>query len=1314
MIKHNKVVFCALIVCLLASFRFSLTTRAEETGAESYAEYREDYMVQVIKNAAIEDELYTIYLEDAKKTGIMAMIGKHKKSGSSIHYVTEGYNFTIKKTNGNVTKYNIGETNERIYVKHLTVDDVPHGDMIYTTYTLPFELISKSAIQMHIAEEIQKGKTLEQAEKIVNSKLNSGGLMLYYSHEFAVYDGNTMMKGPYANKTDIINAVEWSAETKEKYLPAYYDIPLKITQKMMPSGTYSIMLIDMTENQTKRFTLNDVLSGEYSIDYKLPDSTQNQPVRDEETLIYETPSLITDCLGQQYKFLGKAFYSYGNAPEKSEVVKVTENQISQKNSGTGQAVLMLGYIKAGEESGVKVKYFHESESGVKTLMGTDSAGTIKPNTLFSFTKYAKPSYLYQGNTYTYKNKWTYTYYGEDGAMAALDGTSGETKVTIPNLMKGSEVVISLYYKGKDVITPSVIPDHSDSTTIDYFDASSTNGQIRADYYGTEKFLVEQGIPTTENLYASVRAPEYLIKASFQRNMVNKEFQVEARKKYKLQWYTEEEKPIKDDPEGKTEIIKKDHTETKEVKQVVTITRQVKYTELVSFDYFKITQANMVNRALPHGNTTLSPFGYSVPSISYQTFGDIDQHIIIPSMIKSGVDLPEETIDLGGIKPSIPMSDFTTEVDALIPEIQVRNDVFQFDNRTVMNGQYKLKETEEAVYSAIRKPELTPYNLLYQSNLTIPAALANSTYLSSGSIQYEKIAAFQSAKLSEEAYPINNINSITIHTPVYCQGTLIQDNTPFIQLSSPNPNCIPLVLDEEGDSSDFSVSISNLGSHIPYPGYYIRDYVSNTLGNAYYIARNSKGILRNEVRFPFDVLIDVGNDREISNDTLLHQNTWYTVGLYSTQRFYLPIYIECGIYTVEFRSIAVNGEEMLSGVQANANTLRDNYVAADTKQVEVSGKVYGLTLYDIQQNNLWREIFRSESSLRLKILDTVVTKVIEGIKKTLQRVDGTKLGEGYHKDKLYYYTIGTRNQFGIPTGREQQFTLPLVDGSHPKYLNKGMLKAGYTWRFTLDTVGNVTAMDESKIRITPTFYYVDKNGLNHLEADLYYSDIVDGKKSRYIKVGSKIDLENSKFAQTGDVSLGIPDRELKDTATIRNISYKVWAAQKKEMFSYGRIVSSPAFKTFSNQSYAAKLCQGKLAEELFALGYSVQELTRYKQSYYFNYSLPSDIKAVKKGTDIQAYAKKYGIARADNLWLSNGFIIIRFDIKVYDEKNNIFLTYDNAENEENYRHCNMFRMEGMNTTKKDYFGRTFSFASGDVIMIDTEKTSMDDSTVGGLY
>ena len=1251
--------FFIVSITVLTLFK-SITIEANILN-QSYAEYREDYMVQEIKNDAIKDGVYTIYLDEANTKGIIRMVGKHIKSQSTIRYQTEGYNFTIKQTGGEVLKHSI-DKDERILVKPQLVSDKIHGDTVITTYELPFWQISKSAIRMHVAEEMRKGRTQEQAEKIVTDKLNSDGLMLYINHQFAVYDGDTMMKGPYDNLNDIKNAVNWSYETKENYLPAYYDIPLKITQKMIPTGSYSIQFVDMTGNESKRFHYQDAQSMEYQIDYILPDSTRNRPVRDEEVVVYETPFLIEDQAGQQYKFNGKAFYTYEATPDKCVNATVVENQVTHKNNGTGKALLLLGYIKTGEESSVQIQYIHESEKGVKTLLATERAGTIKAKSEFNFAKYAKTTYAHQGKDYTYKNKWDYSYYDESGTMQINSGKSGVTKLMIANLLKGSEVTIKLYYKGENpIIVPTGVPDSSNTTLVDYLDLSSTYGQIKADHYGAEKFSAQQGIPTTENLYASVRAPEYLIKASFRRISTTKYFQVQARKKYILKWYTEEVKPVPGDKTGKTQIVKKYHSETKEVKQMISITRQVKYTELAEYDFYKIAHANLGNGALPGGEVTLIPYGYSVPSVSYQHFGDVDQHIIVPAKIKSGVDLPTETIDNGGVKPSIPMNDFTSQVNALIPEVQVKNDVFQFDNYTVINDQYKLKETEEAVYSAIKRPELTSVTTLYQSNLMIPSTISNNTYASNGSILYEKISSFQSLSSTQIPYFFTNINSVMVHTPVYCQGTLLQDNLSFVQLTTPDDDCIPLVLDEYGDSSDFTVSIRNLGKHNSILGYFTRDYIWNTLGSASYIAKNLSGVLRNEVKFPFDVCIDIGNDREMKNDTLLKKDTWYAVGLYSAQRFYLPMYIECGIYTVDFRTIAVNGTSMLTYNQKNANLSKNNYVATDTKKVQVSGKVYGLTLYDIQDNYLWKGIFRSENSLRLKILDQIITKVVEGVKKTFQRIDGTLLSETYHKDKLYYYTVGNKNQFGFVTGRKRQFTLPLIEGSHPQYENKGVLKAGYQWRFTLDTIGDVTSNDNSKVKITPQFFYVNQQGKNRQEVDLYYTDTIQGKRNYYIRVGSELDLKNVHVAQTGDVYLGIPDQELKDTARIRSIPAKEWSAQKRPIYSYGGIVSNLAFKTFSNQSYISLLQESQLIEDFRKQEHDKQNLLKYKQSYYFNYSLPSDVKAVPHGTDILNYAKKYGITKTDNLWLSNGYIIIHFYIQVYDEKGKEYITYDNQKN-----------------------------------------------------
>jgi hypothetical protein len=75
----------------------------------------------------------------------------------------------------------------------------------------------------------------------------------------------------------------------------------------------------------------------------------------------------------------------------------------------------------------------------------------------------------------------------------------------------------------------------------------------------------------------------------------------------------------------------------------------------------------------------------------------------------------------------------------------------------------------------------------------------------------------------------------------------------------------------------------------------------------------------------------------------------------------------GIYTVYCRIVAVNASNsMLSQTSEHrANRNNSNYVATDTFCIEVSGRIYGLDIYDVTDYPIWEEIFRIPNSLKLK-------------------------------------------------------------------------------------------------------------------------------------------------------------------------------------------------------------------------------------------------------------------------------------------------------------------------------------------------------------
>jgi len=1302
-LRKEKIIARLMILIMVISLFQPIKVYAEDDILhKSYAEYRDDYMIQEILNDGIDPNvngrksIYTIDLTYASSKGIMTMYGEHKKSQSTIRYKTEGYNFTVKTTGGNVTKYSTANE-ERIFVKPQKVDDEYDKDIVRTTYELPFWQVSKAAIRMHVAEEMKKGKTQAQAEKIITDKLNSDGIIVYFSHVFAVYNDQTMIKGPYANLKEIQNAVDWSEKTKKDILPAYYDIPLKITQRMMPSGTYSIQIVDMTDNQTKKFTYNDATSGKYDINYTMPSSTKNIAILDKGIVSYDADNLITDSKGQQYKFFGKAFYNYESSPTASNATTVIDNKVTYTNEGTGNALLLLGYVRAGDECNVKVKYFHESDSGVTTLIGTENAGTIKAKTAFSFANYVKSTYNYKNKTYTYKNKWDYVYYNEKAVMQKVDGEKGKTKITIDSLLKGSEVVINMYYKGDPPIDPPTdIPDQSTDTTIDYTDTTSLKGQIKADNKGAEKFIVEQGIPTTESLYTTVQAPEYLLKAGFSRVSSSKQFQVTVKKDYVLKWYSEVEVPIAGDKDGKTKTVRKDFSETVPTTQYVTITRQFKYTEVTNIDYLKIADATISNYALPGESVKLQPKGYSVPTLTYNHYSGDDSHIKIPDKFKTGIILPAETINGGTVKPTIQMKDFTGEADALLPQLQVRNDVFNFGGQTVMTDNYKEKEAEEAVYSAIKKPSLISDTTLYDDNLVIEATKNNGNFGSKGEISYQSVVSFQGS-IKSPKYNVP-VNEVVVHTAVYCNPEIVQDNKQYVQLVNPDDSCIPLVLDEKGISSDLTLKISNTGLHSNLQGYGNRDYTRSLRNpNVSYLA-SINGVLRNEVKFPFDVYLDVGSDNKTSNDKLIKAGTWYTVGT-NTHRFYLPMWVKEGIYTIDFRSVAVNGQDKEFYTETIANRSRSNYIATDSVKVQVSGKLYGLTLYDISDDD-WKDVFKVPKSKELKV--NYLDKYSLGVNQN-----------GLNVNKTYNYTVGTKDEYGRATSRIERYTLPLIPGSHPTFKNVGVQKNGYVLRFKLNTIGDKMSLDNSYVLIEPKFYFIDSKGKNREEVDLYYSVKKNGGTT-FVKVGSKTDTDSHIRDYPGNTTLGIPVNELKDTASIRNTTYLEWKGTKANLYTYGRIKTNIAFKTFSNAVYAKDIMTSSNGAEIKKMGITEGFLKQLKQSYYFNYSLPNNTFAVTKDFNLKKYASEVGVKVNDPVKKKGGYIMVNFNITAYDNNGKAYMSYINADNYLNGGYCSMWVKEGSPISKVGGDGVTYNFKAGDVYLWDTDRNIQDDYSSGGIY
>jgi hypothetical protein len=818
----------------------------------------------------------------------------------------------------------------------------------------------------------------------------------------------------------------------------------------------------------------------------------------------------------------------------------------------------------------------------------------------------------------------------------------------------------------------------------------TTGQIRADDRGNEKFTVTAGIPTTESLYGQVTAKEYLLGYYFIKKVGTVTYSIKVSRDYILKW----ESATPDSAGGG-----KLQQETVTVTQYISVPRAYGYWEIEKLEYYKIENAILYNHALPGGKLTLTPNSYyNPPAMSYSHTMDIKYHLIDPKEAEEGILLETETITGDTTKPTIPWEDFSYYALSQTGKIKVRNDSLTFNGSTVMSSAITETEAPDVNMSAL--PDCATYtdkNALYANDQIIGATKANGIYGSTGSIAYQAIVKLGSANPQTANYSVYGLNDVVIHTPVICDPVVTADNDKYVQLVNPTEGCVELVLDPNPTLSDFTVKISNTGFHTGISGYFTRDF-SKSLHDtvASYLAA-AGGLLRNEVKFPFDVFVDKGSDNDQKNDDYIKAGIWITLGR-STVRFYLPTWTKEDVYTADFRTVAINGGDYLRNTESYANRDRTNYVATGTMKFEVSGRIYGLTFYDISDYPMWKEAFRIPNSSDLK-------------KNSSAYPDGTGK-TAYNKNYSYTYTVGTNDQYGNDTGRNIKYTFPLVNGSHPQYKNQGILKPGYLIRFSLDTIGEMYS-DSASVIVRPSFCFVDKDGKNRTAVDLYYTEEIGGKTRYLVKVGSARDKTNIKSYYTGDLNLSIPRDEMKRTAALRGQTYGDYFWQYSAMFTFEKIWLNYAFRTLVGQEYAKAI---KKLDSFSTIKKTVSEsdAERTIQRWYGQYYIPNEVHAVKKGYDVMDYADKYGIDYDEDFWLTEGYIIINLNIYTLDDSGRQHLSYVNADNYINNRNCSMWIMEGAPLSKTSNKGPTFSFYAGDFFIYYANKRMSEDYTSEAIY
>ncbi|MCQ4086544.1 DUF5704 domain-containing protein [Saccharibacillus sp. JS10] len=821
------------------------------------------------------------------------------------------------------------------------------------------------------------------------------------------------------------------------------------------------------------------------------------------------------------------------------------------------------------------------------------------------------AYNYTVYSYSYQYPDSYRVYTEDGPTPTIPTEPGmECTITDGRTITGSQM------------TPSA------------------TGVIKADQRGNESFDVLQGIPTSESLYVNVLAQHYLYQDKFQEKIGTCTYKLTVERSYELKW--DPKKTVVDD-KGVEHEEPDPQSETETKQHEVTVERKFSYWVIDSLGVYAIDKAILNNYAFENEQIEILPADYKIPKVSTVTDGHYEPE---PNPEKLQADPWSNPDSNAKTKPSLPpdSGEMKQVAEDKIGKVKVQNDTLTFNSQTIIDG--KTAEEKAPEPKQIPTSQVIGNHVLYSKDNQIPNTKMNrQSASSSGEIEY--VALEQNINADDgSTYPIGGLQPVTVHTPVVNYSSASDDQA-HNQKTKPNFSRMAFILDRP-----FRVQIPTSGQHTNYPGYGNRDY--------------AKYFRSKQVRFPFDVY---SGDRS----TFYEKNTWIDVPVPQLEMpFFLPVWVDEGDYTVEFRNIAENAPDV-ELAQQDANLDLNNHVASDTVNVEVIGRLYDFHITDIADYN-WELAFRKEE------------------------------GSAEHTGNTYW--SGLQNIDGATRGNKAPFTLPILPGSHPLPGYKNItVKTGYPIKFDLKTKGNMFGKTDG-IRITPSFTFVSRDGQMKTPVDLYYND----DHRSFIQVGSPEDTQE-RFVILNDRLRNVPEEELNDTARYKYNHYYSFA----EMNGISRDVF---IRDYINRFTKLRTPVGGF--DLLLLPEQVRTLIGPKtdipntvdyprvnaavQKWYGQYSLPGDPYVVAKGTNIAEYGRTHGgLTRRSPIFLRDGYIILNFNIESIQNGNlkEPHLQYMNAPL------MNQWTLEGFKRTVQDSWKHHFTLRDGDLVFYNADKSYKND-------
>lgn len=499
----------------------------------------------------------------------------------------------------------------------------------------------------------------------------------------------------------------------------------------------------------------------------------------------------------------------------------------------------------------------------------------------------------------------------------------------------------------------------------------------------QDFDVRHGVPSGEKLYVQGEMNKFGYSVKYANYYGISTREITLISHYTMQW---------NDENG---VV---HTQVVEQPEVYYVDKPYSYWCIEQIEVFTLDSIKVYNYAFDGENVAL---------------GDLyDPEVEVKQKSVHKMEEPQTiTIDCGvlygqGMQPDFPYGMQQAKANELAADYKVCNDSFSIDGEVFLSG-------NEVDFSA-SAPKLgsdSGRQPFYKENLVIPKEKKNGAdYASQAKVFYRQ---FSTDTVAE--YGFWNVNSVTIHTPVAC-SCFAEDEKQYNQLCKPDKNKKSWIL-----GRFFELKLSSEGLHRNIPGYGRQDY--------------SRYVSAYQVRFPFEVYYD----------GYCAANTW--INYVEGQKFYLPTGVKEGKYTVVARALAYNCGADEEEAEIGVNYLLKHYIASDVMEVQVCGRLYGLTVTGIESKN-WKGVFGNG--------------------------DGGLNGTGY--------TIGLNNCNGRLVHAQSEKTVPVLQGGNPLDPEHEGETLGTRFSFRLQSIGGYEK--EDGICIVPEYYVVDQDGKARERVDIY--------------------------------------------------------------------------------------------------------------------------------------------------------------------------------------------------------------------------------------